>query len=74
MFDAGSFYAHNEYEIGNWRAARHRFSRDIYVENYKRNLPPSEPSMSTCHDEPLSPSLFSLGSAGRILPKKTGFG
>lgn len=46
MFDAGSFYAHNEYEIGNWRAPRHRLSRDVYVENYKRNFPESEPSTS----------------------------
>lgn len=45
MFDAGSFYAHNEYELGDWRAARHRLSKEVYVENYKRNFPPSEPSM-----------------------------
>lgn len=46
VFDAGSFYAHNEYEIGNWRAARHRLSRKAYVESYKRNFPESEPSES----------------------------
>lgn len=43
IFDAGSFYAHNEYEIGNWRAARHRLSNRVYVRNYKRNFPVSEP-------------------------------
>lgn len=43
LFDACSFYAHNEYELGNWRAVRHRFSRDVYVDNYKKNFPPSEP-------------------------------
>jgi len=43
IFDAGSFYAHNEYEIGNWRAPRHRLSNNDYVENYKRNFPASEP-------------------------------
>jgi protein-ribulosamine 3-kinase len=43
VFDAGSFYAHNEYEIGNWRAARHRLSNRVYVRNYKRNFPMSEP-------------------------------
>ncbi|KAI9761516.1 MAG: hypothetical protein M1840_001779 [Geoglossum simile] len=42
IFDAGSFYAHNEYEIGNWRAPRHRLSKNDYVENYKRNYLPSE--------------------------------
>lgn len=43
VFDAGSFYGHNEYEIGNWRAARHRLSNKMYVRNYKRNFPVSEP-------------------------------
>jgi protein-ribulosamine 3-kinase len=43
IFDAGSFYAHNEYEIGNWRAPRHRLSNRVYVKHYKRNFPVSEP-------------------------------
>lgn len=43
IFDACSFYGHNEYEIGNWRAARHRLSDKMYVRNYKRNFPASEP-------------------------------
>jgi protein-ribulosamine 3-kinase len=43
IFDAGSFYGHNEYDIGNWRAARHRLSNRAYVRNYKRNFPVSEP-------------------------------
>jgi fructosamine-3-kinase len=45
IFDTGSFYAHNEYEIGNWRAARHRLSNPVYVREYKRNFPPSEPGI-----------------------------
>jgi len=43
IFDACSFYAHNEYEIGNWRAPRHRLSDKTYVRSYKRNFPVSEP-------------------------------
>ena len=43
VFDAGSMYAHNEYELGNWRAPRHRLSNKSYVRNYKRNFPVSEP-------------------------------
>ncbi|KAI0015215.1 Fructosamine kinase-domain-containing protein [Xylariomycetidae sp. FL0641] len=43
VFDCGSLYGHNEYEIGNWRSARHRLSGKEYVENYKRNFEPSEP-------------------------------
>ncbi|EFR02384.1 hypothetical protein MGYG_05380 [Nannizzia gypsea CBS 118893] len=45
IFDAGSFYGHNEYDIGNWRALRHRLSESRYVESYKENFEPSEPSM-----------------------------
>lgn len=43
VFDAGAFCGHNEYEIGNWRAVRHRFSGGGYVEGYWRAFPPSEP-------------------------------
>ncbi|KAI0097687.1 Fructosamine kinase-domain-containing protein [Nemania sp. FL0031] len=43
IFDAGSFYGHNEYEIGNWRSARHRLSGRAYVKNYKQNFTVSEP-------------------------------
>lgn len=43
IFDACSFYAHNEYEIGNWRAKRHRLSGRGYVEGYKSFYPASEP-------------------------------
>ena len=43
VFDPCSFYAHNEYELGNWRAPRHRLSAKAYVESYKEHFPPSEP-------------------------------
>ena len=46
VFDAGSMYAHNEYELGNWRAPRHRLSNKSYIRNYKRNFPVSEPGWS----------------------------
>ena len=36
VLDAGSMYAHNEYEIGNWRAARHRLGAQSYIRNDKR--------------------------------------
>ena len=44
-FDAGSFYAHNEYEIGYWRPIRHRLSNRAYVNAYKRHFPVSDPGM-----------------------------
>lgn len=46
VFDAGSFYAHNEYEIGEWRPPRHRLSNQSYFEHYKRHYPVSEPGLS----------------------------
>ena len=43
IFDVCSFYGHNEYDTGNWRAPRHRLSNKAYIRNYKRNFPVSEP-------------------------------
>ena len=43
VFDACSFYGHNEYDTGNWRAARHRVSNKAYMKAYKRKFPVSEP-------------------------------
>ena len=40
---ANNIEAHNEYEIGNWRAPRHRLSDKTYIQNYKCNFPVSEP-------------------------------
>ena len=42
-FDAGSLYAHNEYETGYWRPPRHRLSDKAYIRSYKRFFPVSEP-------------------------------
>lgn len=44
IFDACSFYGHNEYDIGNWRAPRHKLSNQVYVDTYKRNFPVSKPA------------------------------
>lgn len=60
IFDAGSFYGHNEYEIGNWRAARHRLSDKVYVRNYKNHFPVSEPSESSVLLEYCCPQCKSL--------------
>jgi hypothetical protein len=43
VFDMCSFYGHNEYDTGNWRAPRHRVSREAYILSYKREFPVSEP-------------------------------
>ena len=44
IFDACSFYGHNEYDTGNWRAPRHRLSHKAYIQNYKQLVEESEPS------------------------------
>lgn len=36
-------YAHNEYELGNWRTVRHRLSSRSYILHYKKCFPASEP-------------------------------
>jgi protein-ribulosamine 3-kinase len=43
VLDVCSFYGHNEYDTRNWRAIRHRLSNNVYIRNYKRNFPVSEP-------------------------------
>lgn len=44
IFDPGCTYAYNEMEFGTWRCtwASH-FGSPAYMENYKRNIDPSEP-------------------------------
>lgn len=44
MWDMCSFYGHNEYDTGNWRAPRHRLSDKAYILCYKRHYAPSEPA------------------------------
>ena len=46
IFDVCSFYGHNEYDTGNWRASRHRPSNKAYIKNYKLHYPVSEPGRS----------------------------
>ncbi|KAL8826747.1 MAG: hypothetical protein Q9170_007285 [Blastenia crenularia] len=64
VFDAGSMYAHNEYELGNWRAPRHRLSNKSYIRNYKRKFPVSEPEEDEWDARNLLYSLrFNIGTA-----------
>lgn len=43
FFDVASFYAHNEYDLGDWRAPRHALSDPAYTDAYKSLVPVSEP-------------------------------
>ncbi|KAI9767665.1 MAG: hypothetical protein M1840_005536 [Geoglossum simile] len=42
IFDAGSFYAHNEYELGVWRASWNKIGSD-YIARYHESFPISSP-------------------------------
>lgn len=43
IFDAASYYAHNEMEIGIWRTEHHRMKSKAYKIEYLRNFGASEP-------------------------------
>lgn len=51
VFDDSAMYAHNEYELGNWRIPRHRLSSKAYIRNYKKHFPASEPGDSGSKSE-----------------------
>ncbi|KAK3299460.1 Fructosamine kinase-domain-containing protein [Chaetomium fimeti] len=66
IFDPCCFYAHNEYEMGNWRAARVRLSAKEYIEGYKQSYPPSEPQEEWDDRNLLYSLRFDLGCAINI--------
>jgi fructosamine-3-kinase len=43
IFDCGAYYAHNEMELGIWRAERHELKAEIFRLEYLRNFEASEP-------------------------------
>ncbi|KAH6611491.1 hypothetical protein Trco_001511 [Trichoderma cornu-damae] len=42
VYDPASFWAHNEYELGNWRPERNKFTRR-YFQAYHSHIPKAEP-------------------------------
>ncbi|KFA52954.1 hypothetical protein S40293_09407 [Stachybotrys chartarum IBT 40293] len=42
VYDPASFWAHNEYELGNWRPERNLFTQE-YFEAYHSHIPKSQP-------------------------------
>ncbi|OAQ71761.1 fructosamine kinase [Purpureocillium lilacinum] len=42
VFDSAAFYAHNEYELGNWRPVRNRFNK-AYFRAYAKHYPIAHP-------------------------------
>lgn len=43
LFDAAVMYAHNEFEIGDWRCHYNKIHNKIYTQTYLRKCRPSEP-------------------------------
>lgn len=43
VYDPAAFFAHNEYELGNWRPERNKFTRR-YFQLYHSHIPKSEPT------------------------------
>ncbi|KAI9746972.1 MAG: hypothetical protein M4579_007549, partial [Chaenotheca gracillima] len=43
IFDAGSYYAHSEMEIGMWRCTRHGISSEVFLSEYLSIVDRSDP-------------------------------
>lgn len=43
IFDSGALYAHNEFEIGDWRCNYNKIHNKVYTRTYLRYCGPSEP-------------------------------
>ena len=44
IFDSGALYAHNEFEIGDWRCTYNKIHNKVYMQTYRRYTKPSEPA------------------------------
>ncbi|KAH7316946.1 Fructosamine kinase-domain-containing protein [Stachybotrys elegans] len=45
VYDASSYFAHNEMEFGNWRSELNTFFRSkTYMDHYHKHFPPAEPA------------------------------
>ncbi|KAF8862531.1 hypothetical protein BDZ45DRAFT_616832 [Acephala macrosclerotiorum] len=62
IYDPASFYAHNEYELGNWRPERNKFSRK-YFHAYHSRVPKSLPEEDYDDRNALYSMRFNLQAA-----------
>ncbi|KAK4142025.1 Fructosamine kinase-domain-containing protein [Dichotomopilus funicola] len=62
IFDPSSFWAHNEYELGNWRPVRNKFTRR-YFEAYQSIIPKAEPEADFDDRNALYALRFNLNAA-----------
>ncbi|KAL7938000.1 Fructosamine kinase domain-containing protein [Trichoderma chlorosporum] len=71
IYDPSSFWAHNEYELGNWRPRRNRFSK-TYFEEYFSFIRPSAPEEDFDDRNALYSVRFNLHAAA-IYPNNEEF-
>ncbi|KAL4970911.1 NADP-dependent oxidoreductase domain-containing protein [Aspergillus stella-maris] len=71
IFDPSSFYAHNEYELGNWRPERNKFSRR-YFNTYHSYVPKSAPEEDYDDRNALYSLRFNLQAAA-LFPEVSSF-
>ncbi|KAL7950209.1 Fructosamine kinase domain-containing protein [Trichoderma barbatum] len=71
VYDPSGFWAHNEYELGNWRPNRNKFT-GIYLEEYLSCVRPSRPEEDFDDRNALYSVKFNLQAAA-IYPKKEEF-
>ncbi|KAI1358494.1 Fructosamine kinase-domain-containing protein [Xylaria arbuscula] len=62
VFDPSSFWAHNEYELGNWRPERNKFTRK-YFNAYHSHMPKSAPEGDYDDRNALYAMRFNLNAA-----------
>ncbi|GLA18490.1 hypothetical protein AnigIFM63309_001098 [Aspergillus niger] len=71
IYDPASFYAHNEYELGNWRPERNKFTRS-YFNAYHKHIPKSAPEADYDDRNALYSMRFNLQAAA-LFPEVTSF-
>ncbi|KAF5871923.1 putative phosphotransferase enzyme family protein [Botrytis fragariae] len=71
IFDPGCFYAHNEYELGNWRPERNKFSK-AYFNAYHAHIPKASPEEDYEDRIALYSLRFNLHAAS-LFPTVLGF-
>ncbi|PKY00545.1 hypothetical protein P168DRAFT_299936 [Aspergillus campestris IBT 28561] len=62
IYDPASFYAHNEYELGNWRPERNKFSKS-YFNTYHSHIPKTYPEEDYDDRNALYSMRFNLQAA-----------
>ncbi|CAJ2505419.1 Uu.00g128130.m01.CDS01 [Anthostomella pinea] len=62
VYDPASFWAHNEYELGNWRPKRNKFSED-YFDAYHDFFPEAAPKEDADDRNALYAMRFNLNAA-----------